>query len=224
MGNNEAGVGVVGESGSSLGDGSPEEEEEWSDASAEGDEDDGLEAYDLWDDEQGLEREAEPVYLDQLIESAEPCQDDRSRSGSPLPPRPLRTAWPVSIYLLLALLRPRASSLLGCLDDGSLAAASGPLPTSFERGINRANQVSVVLPSRPLLPPNAEERSAWKQRSHPMPHETQARTGASCLGRGTTAQEHHPLTAPRRPPPQPVSRVPPLASRQCFGPETSQKP
>lgn len=33
------------------------------------DDDDALEAYDLWDDQDDLAKVAEPVYLDQLIES-----------------------------------------------------------------------------------------------------------------------------------------------------------
>lgn len=35
---------------------------------AEGDDDDSLEAYDLWDDQDDLAKVAEPLYLDQLIE------------------------------------------------------------------------------------------------------------------------------------------------------------
>lgn len=39
-----------------------------------GDDDDSLEAYDLWDDQDDLAKVAEPVYLDQLIESECRCQ------------------------------------------------------------------------------------------------------------------------------------------------------
>lgn len=61
-----------GSSSSSDGEYSSSTESSWSAEElglGDGDGDDSLEAYDLWDDQEDLAKVPEPVYLDQLIES-----------------------------------------------------------------------------------------------------------------------------------------------------------